>query len=70
VIAFGIPEAARQIGVSKTVVSDLIAEGELAHCRVGRRKVVKATDLEAYLDRNRTPTDAELEALADKRGRK
>jgi excisionase family DNA binding protein len=48
-LAFGIAEAAQSIGCSKGHIRNLILRRELPSAKVGRRRVVRAEDLEAYL---------------------
>jgi excisionase family DNA binding protein len=43
-------ETAEALSISEPVVRDLIAKGEIAHVRVGRRIVVPVSQLERWLD--------------------
>jgi|GEM_PF-6397509 excisionase family DNA binding protein len=68
-LAVDLAGAAHELGgIGESTVRELIASGELASCKVRRRTVVKLRDIEAYLDRNRKAAQAELEAVADRRG--
>jgi excisionase family DNA binding protein len=44
-----VTEAARLLGISRTHAYELVARGELAHVRLGRRIVVPKHALEALL---------------------
>lgn len=51
-LAYSIPEAAQKLGgVSARTVHRLIARGQLATCRVGRRVLVPAQALRDYVGR-------------------
>ncbi len=64
VLAVGMQEAARRLGVSPRTIATLIAHGELLSCKIGRRRVIAVEALEKFLRRdhptvkglpNRTP---------------
>ena len=44
-----VPEAARLLGISRTHAYELVARGDLAHVRLGRRIVVPKHAIEALL---------------------
>jgi len=44
-----VPEAARLFGISRTHAYELVARGELAHLRLGRRIVIPKHALEKML---------------------
>jgi excisionase family DNA binding protein len=44
-----VPEAARMLGVSRTLGYELVARGELGSVRLGRRVVVPLTAIEELL---------------------
>jgi excisionase family DNA binding protein len=52
VLAVGITEAARRLGVSVRTVSNLIAAKELTSRKVGRRRLIPVAALEAFLRRD------------------
>jgi excisionase family DNA binding protein len=54
VLVLSVPEAARLLGISRTHAYGLVARGELAHVRLGRRIVVPRHAIDALL---RAPTD-------------
>lgn len=43
-----VPEAARRLGIGRTLMYELISTGQIASVRVGRLRRVRPTDLEAY----------------------
>jgi excisionase family DNA binding protein len=47
-----VPEAARMLGISRTHAYELVARGDLAHVRLGRRIVVPRHVLEKLLGMN------------------
>lgn len=57
VLAVDVPEAARRLSVSVRTVAALIATGELASRRIGRRRIIPVKALEAFLRRDH-PTPA------------
>lgn len=50
-IAVGIAEAARRIGVSARTLATLIAQDELPSRKVGRRRIIPVSALEAFVNR-------------------
>lgn len=52
-LTYPITEAAEQLSVSARVVEKLIASGELASFKVGRRRLVAHDDLVDYIARQR-----------------
>ena len=44
-----VPEAARLLGISRTHAYELVARGELAHLRLGRRIVIPKHAIETML---------------------
>jgi len=49
VIAVGVAEAARRLGLSARTVATLIARRELPSRRVGRRRIIPIAALEAFI---------------------
>lgn len=49
-------EAAEIIGLSRSKVYELLADGELPSIRIGRTRRIDTVDLDAFIDRHRTPT--------------
>lgn len=52
-VAWSVDEAAAALGLHPKTVRDLIAQGELPASRIGRRVLVRASDLDAMLVRRR-----------------
>lgn len=48
-IAYSVPEAAKAIGVSKSTVWKLIAEGKLTPTKLGHRTLIRREALETLL---------------------
>lgn len=49
-IAVGIAEAARRLGVSTRTMAALIARDEIQSRKVGRRRIIPITALEAFVN--------------------
>lgn len=49
-IAVGPMEAARLAGVGRTMLYQAIASGDLRSLKIGRRRLIKLSELEAWLD--------------------
>ena len=47
---YTVAEAARMLGISRAHGYDLVASGELAHVRLGRRVVIPVRVIERLLD--------------------
>jgi excisionase family DNA binding protein len=45
------PEAGKALGVGRTKMFELIASGELTSVQVGRRRLIPATAITAYVER-------------------
>ena len=52
VLAVGVPEAARRLGLSARTVATLVSRRELASRKVGRRRIVPIAALEAFIRRD------------------
>jgi excisionase family DNA binding protein len=52
-LAYGIGQAADAIGLSRSRIYELIAAGEIVVCKVGKRTIIPATVLTAFLERHR-----------------
>lgn len=50
VLAVGIPEAARRLGLSPRTVASLIARREIRSQKVGRRRIIPLVELERFLE--------------------
>lgn len=49
-LVYTVDETAALLGISRTLAYELVARGELAHVRLGRRIVVPRVALERLLD--------------------
>lgn len=49
-LTWSVPEAARQLGVSRNTLYDLIRAGAFPHVRIGNRIRIPATSLAAWLN--------------------
>jgi excisionase family DNA binding protein len=52
-LAYGIEGAADALDISRSRIYELIASGEIAACKVGKRTIIPAAELTAFLDRHR-----------------
>jgi excisionase family DNA binding protein len=52
VLAVGVPEAARRLGLSPRTVATLVARRELPSRKVGRRRIIPVAALEAFIGRD------------------
>ncbi len=52
-LAYGIEDAADAVGLSRSRLYELIAAGEIGACKVGKRTIIPAAELTAFLDRHR-----------------
>ncbi len=50
-LAYGVPDAAKAIGVSKATVWRLIAAKELSTFKLGARTLIKADEIRAFIER-------------------
>lgn len=50
-LLYSIPEAADQLSISARVLERLIAEGDVATVKIGRRRLVAADALTDYIER-------------------
>ncbi len=52
-LAYGIEDAADALGLSRSRLYELIAAGEIAVCKVGKRSIIPVAELIGFLDRHR-----------------
>jgi excisionase family DNA binding protein len=52
-LAYGIDAAADTLDLSRSKIYELIAAGEIAACKVGKRTIIQAAELTAFLERHR-----------------
>lgn len=50
-VAYGLAEAATAIGIGVTAFREIVDRREIKTFRVGRRVLVRKTDLQAYVDK-------------------
>lgn len=50
-LALGIDEAARTIGVVRSTMYEIVARGEIASFKIGRRRLILVTELTSYINR-------------------
>jgi excisionase family DNA binding protein len=57
VLAVGMAEAGRRVGLSARTIADLVARNELPSRKVGRRRLIAVCDLETFVrDTRRIPS--------------
>lgn len=47
-----VEEAARRLGVGRSAMYELLASGQIARVKIGRRTLVPVQELRAWVDRN------------------
>jgi len=52
-LAYGVDDAAKAIGISRSRLYELISAGEIAVCKVGKRTIIPTVELTALLERHR-----------------
>jgi len=68
-LAYGVIAAAAALDLSRSRIYELISDGEIGACKIGKRTVIPASELTAFLDRHRvTRLPAEI-AIAPLQGR-
>jgi excisionase family DNA binding protein len=50
-LAIGIDEAARVIGVARSMLYEIVARGEVESFKLGRRRLILVKNLDAYINR-------------------
>lgn len=50
-LSVGVEDAARMIGVARSMLYELLARGEIESFKLGRRRLVLVKNLEAYINR-------------------
>lgn len=50
-LALGIDEAARVIGVARSMMYEIVARGEIESFKLGRRRLILTKALDAYINR-------------------
>ena len=49
-LAYSVDEAAAMIGVSRRSIYELFRSGQLGSVKIGARRLIRRTDLDAFLD--------------------
>jgi excisionase family DNA binding protein len=49
-LAVSLPEAARLLGIGKTLMREIVAREEIPACKIGSRTVIRRAALEAWLE--------------------
>jgi excisionase family DNA binding protein len=68
VLAFSMGEFSKHVGVCRSFLYQEIRAGRLVTCKVGRRRLVRAADGEAWLARHVVQSTSAGEQPADKVG--
>lgn len=50
-LALGIDEAARAIGVARSMLYEIVGRGEIESFKLGRRRLILVKNLDAYINR-------------------
>lgn len=50
-LALGIDEAARVIGVARSMLYEIVARGEIESFKLGRRRLILTKNLESYINK-------------------
>lgn len=48
-LAYSVADVVRETGLSKTTIYGLIASGQLASCKVGKRRIIRYVDLDRLI---------------------
>jgi excisionase family DNA binding protein len=59
ILAVGLTEAARRLGVSARTVATLVARAELPSRKIGRRRIIPIVALEAFVNGDHTTNQKE-----------
>jgi excisionase family DNA binding protein len=66
VLAVGMVEAARRLGLSARTVATLVLRHELPSRKVGRRRIIPVAALEAFVTSNRASSRVRREGIRSK----
>ncbi|MCE5314173.1 MAG: helix-turn-helix domain-containing protein [Armatimonadota bacterium] len=50
-VAYGLSEGASALGIGETLFAEIVASGQIPSFRIGRRRLIRKSDLIAYADR-------------------
>ena len=68
VLAVGMAEAARRLGLSPRTVATLVSRRQLASRKVGRRRIIPVVALEAFVKRAPTTSEQDQNSIRRSRG--
>jgi excisionase family DNA binding protein len=68
VLAVGVLEAARRLGLSARTVATLVAQRQLASRKVGRRRIIPVAALEVFIRRGQTNSGRTENRMSHARG--
>lgn len=63
-LAYSIIGAADALSISRSRIYELVANGEVGTCKIGKRTVIPAAELTAFLERHRVARAAAVEVDA------
>ena len=71
-LAVAVPEAAEMIGISESMLWELLASGDIAKVKVGRRTLIRVAELEHFLaaGEQTVPAAGEVHLTGSGRGRR
>lgn len=58
-LSYSVEEVISLTGLGRTTLYRLMAQGELISCKIGRRRLIRASDLNVFLDRIADSTTSE-----------
>ena len=67
-LAYGITDAAAALDLSRSRIYELIADGEIATCKIGKRTIIPAAELTAFLERHRVVRRSAKAAVSSAQG--
>jgi len=61
-LAYGVDDTADALSLSRSRIYELIASGEIAACKVGKRTIIPVAELTAFLERHRVERLSSMQA--------
>ena len=68
-LAYGVIAAAAALDLSRSRIYELIAAGEIAICKIGKRTIIPTGELTAFLERHRVSAEMPKEHTITRDGR-
>jgi len=68
ILAVGMAEAARRLGLSSRTVATLVVRRQLPSRKVGRRRIIPVSALEAFVKRAPTTSERDQSSICHSRG--